>query len=561
MSKDVFNYIKESIPISRVIGDYVELKSRGTTHKGLCPFHGEKTPSFHVDDNRGMFYCFGCHIGGDVIKFISERERLDPIDACKFIADKYGIDISQHLGKSGDKSVMSVLKDAAEYFRRMLLSSQHAKAYAKGRGIDKDAVQRFLIGYAPDGFNNLISALGQRHSRELLVKSGLFGEKDGRLFDRFRNRLIFPIIDQRGQIVGFGGRALANDPAKYLNSPESDHFKKGELLYALNNCKEFIKESGYIIVTEGYMDVVALSIAGVNNAVATLGTAMTEKHAELLARYTNHIVLCYDSDNAGIKAALNAVDTLGKHIPTVRVCMLGEGLDPDEYVKKYGVEEFRKAIENSPLGMIFKIDYLAGQHNLNNIETYNKFLREATSEIKKLGDMLEKNTYSQYLVQKYDADPKLVQNLVGVYGIREKKRARKEADSKSLSEEELIIRKFVEDHKKITDNTFQKLLCVDFSDDCRTVFYELVSYFEEGRELDYSAVAEDIGMELTQYLQKIVETELSGELPSIEILVLSLELAKISERIKHKPAAEELQRLMSERVRIMNEISGERSKF
>lgn len=567
MSGNVFEYVKSSIPISRVIGDYVELKGTGTAMKGLCPFHGEKTPSFHVDDARGMFYCFGCRIGGDAIKFISEYERLDPLDACKFIADKYGLDISQHLGKrrSADDSVLEVLKDAAAYFSAELFASKTATRYAIGRGINKEAVQRFLIGYAKDGYNNLCSALAKKHSKDALIKSGLFGNKDGRLYDKFRNRLIFPIIDQRGRIVGFGGRTLVNDPAKYLNSPEADHFKKGELLYALYNCKDHIKSSGHVIVTEGYMDVVALSIAGINNAVATLGTAMTEHHAELLARYTDHVVICYDSDSAGIKAALSAVDTLSSCIPVVKVCQLGEGLDPDEYIKKYGTDEFKKAIANAKLGMVFKIDHLADRYDLNSTDTYNRFLREAIGEIRKLSDVLDKNTYSQYLVEEYDADPALVAKLSGTYGVKEKKRApRREKDASGLTEEELIIRVFVENHRAVTESpdTLGRLLDIEFSQDIGAIFYGLVSYFEEKDELDYSEIAEYyIDMELTKRLQRIVETEFSGELPSIELLILGHQLAKITERIKQKPSPDELQRLLAERIDIMNKISGERSKI
>lgn len=557
----VFDYVKRSIPISQVIGTYVQLKSRGSKHTGLCPFHGEKTPSFHVDDDKGMYYCFGCKASGDVIKFVSDTEKLDALDACKFIASRYGLDISPYLHqrKKQDTKVYDVLKDAAEIYSTFFYRSNAAKRYAVARGINREAVGRFLIGYAPDGWNHLYNQLRRKYPDAMLLKSGLISESKGRYYDRFRNRLMFPIVDQMGRVVGFGGRTMGNDPAKYLNSSESDHFKKGELLYALANCKDHLEEKKYIIVAEGYMDVVALSIAGINNVVATLGTSMTDGHARLLQRYTNEVILCYDSDKAGIQAALRAIDILAPHIETVRVCLLGEGLDPDDFVKKYGADEFRSVVESSKLAMAFKIDYMSNAYHLNDTASYNNFLRAACHEINKLGDAFERNTYAQYLVDAYQADPSVISKVIGAGKL--KRSSPEETAEKPLSNQEQIIKRFVSDYETIIENRnlFGRISSVEFSRELSSLFYALINYFEENRELHYSILADDIGIEPAKRLQELMESE--QEPKEMDFLLLNEELIKVNEELKQDTDPERFHELSVIKQTIINDMKqiGERS--
>lgn len=552
----VFEIIKSQLPISRVIGEYVVLKGNGTRYTGLCPFHGEKTPSFSVDDEKGFYYCFGCKATGDVIRFIQEQMKLDPIDACRYLAERYKIDISESIAYPTAKGaqVYDILRDATAIFHSLLFRHTPSKDYLKNRGVNKEAVETFMLGYAPKS-NLVYERLKQKYTDNALLKSGVIVKgEDGRVYSRFRDRIIFPIINQVGKVVGFGGRAMGNSPAKYLNSSESPFFKKGELLYSLNHCKNYLKEKKYIIVVEGYMDVVSLSIAGIHNVVATLGTACTEKHAQLLKRYTNEVILCYDSDSAGINAALKAVDVLSPVIPIVRVCLLSEGLDPDDYVKKYGAEEFRILIERSGLGTAFKIDRIANQYNLNETPSFNHFLKKACGEINKLNDPFDKSTFAQYLVDEYGANAEFVKQIVKVGGLK-KRISQKEGDNQdSLSSEEQIIRWLVRDYQKITENPnlFSKILEIEFSEDLRKLFYAMINHFEEYERIDYPILADEIGIDLAKRLQEIMESK--QESRRIEVLLYHMELQKINDLLEQKPSPEEFAQLSSKKRHIIEEI-------
>lgn len=553
----IFEIIKTQLPISRVIGEYVALKGSGTRYTGLCPFHGEKTPSFSVDDEKGFYYCFGCKATGDVIRFVQEQMKLDPIDACKYLADRYRIDISSALEHSSSKSnsnqqVYDILKDAAALYHKCLYRHDPSKSYLKRRGVVKEAVETFLLGYAPKS-NLVYEKLRQKYSESSLLKSGVIMKgEDGRYYDRFRDRIMFPIVNQVGKVVGFGGRTMGNSPAKYLNSSESPYFKKGELLYSLNHCKDYLKEDKYIIVVEGYMDVISLFTAGIRNVVATLGTACTEKHAHLLRRYTEEVVLCYDSDSAGIKAALRAVEVLSPMIPVVRVCMLGEGLDPDDYVKKYGAEEFKNILERSKLGMAFRIDQIANYYNLNETPSFNRFLKKACSEINKLNDPFEKSTFAQYLIDEYGANADFIKQIIKVGGL--KKRVIQEDDKSGLTCEEQVLRLFVNDYHKIIERPgiFAKITEIDFSEDLMKLFYAIINHFEEYDRIDYTILADEIGIELAKRLQDIMESK--QESRRIEVLLYNIELQKINEQLEDNPDPEEFASLSRRKSHIIDEI-------
>lgn len=551
---NIYELIKTQLPISKVIGEYMELKGRGTKYTGLCPFHGEKTPSFHVDDEKGFYYCFGCKASGDVIKFIQETQKLDAFDACKFLAEKYRIDISNVVANAQPKNqkVFEVLKDAAALYHKFLFAHNPSKKYLIGRGVNKDAVQRFVLGYAPKG-NLLYQKLKQKYREDLLLRSGVVQKsEDGRFYDRFRDRIMFPIIDQTGRVVGFGGRAFGNINPKYLNSSESPFFKKSELLYSLNNCKNYLKEKTYILVVEGYMDVVSLSIAGIQNVVATLGTSLTEGHINLLKRYTSEVILCYDSDDAGINAALRAIDLLIPAIPTVRVCLLGEGLDPDEYIKKYGAEEFLKAVEGASTAMEFKLNYLSNDYNLNDTASFNHFLKKACHEINRLPDQFDKNTYAQYLVDHFGASIELIQQTIRVAGL--KKSVRLGEQHESLTCEEQILRSFVTDYKRITEDTnlFAKITEVEFSPDLSIIFYAMINHFEEYSDLNYSILADEIGIERSKKLQEIMDSK--QESRRIEVLLYNIELQKINELLEKNDSAEQFDALSKRKRAIMSEM-------
>lgn len=350
ISDDMINQIKENSDIVDIISEYVDLKKAGSSFKGLCPFHNEKTPSFTVDSKKQLFHCFGCGAGGDVVSFIMQKEGLSYPDSLKYLAQKAGISLvfNENPGMSEKrKRLYDINKDIMMYFYKNLLTNKAPQDYLLKRGLRSNIVNTFMLGFAKDSWDDLLNfARSNDIKEEDLLELGLIAKsKNGNFYDKYRNRLIFPIIDTYGRIIGFGGRAIDNTMPKYLNSPESEVFKKRYNLYGLNIFKKQSKRD--LILVEGYMDVIALNNNGIDIAVASLGTAFTVDQAKLAKRYADNIYICYDSDAAGIKATKRAIEIFKEAEIGVNIIELGEGLDPDEYVKKYGKEAFEKKIDEA----------------------------------------------------------------------------------------------------------------------------------------------------------------------------------------------------------------------
>ena len=337
-------------PIEDVVGQYVTLKRSGANMFGLCPFHGEKTASFSVAPDKGIYYCFGCHKGGSVINFQMEIEGLSYPDAVRALAKRVGMEVPEveqfQSRYRQQERLWALHKEAARYFHSCLYApvGKAALDYALGRGMPKATLTRFGIGYAPDSWTGLVDAMRKKgYTDQELRDSGLVtvSQKNGNLFDRFRDRLMFPIIDVRGNVIGFGGRIMGNDKsgAKYLNSPETMIFNKRKNLFALNLAKK--SKLGYLILVEGYMDAIALHQYGFDCAVASLGTALTEDGAALLSRYTEQVVLIYDGDTAGQNATKRAIPILEKAGLQVKVLQMRDAKDPDEFLKKFGADRFK----------------------------------------------------------------------------------------------------------------------------------------------------------------------------------------------------------------------------
>ncbi|MBZ2387223.1 DNA primase [Anaerococcus murdochii] len=350
ISDDMINQIKENSDIVDIISEYVDLKKAGSSFKGLCPFHNEKTPSFTVDRKKQLFHCFGCGAGGDVVSFIMQKEGLSYPDSLKYLAQKAGINLvfNESPGMSEKrKRLYEINKDIMMYFYKNLLTNKAPQDYLLKRGLRSNIVNTFMLGFAKDSWDDLLNfARSNDIKEEDLLELGLIAKsKNGNFYDKYRNRLIFPIIDTYGRIIGFGGRAIDNTMPKYLNSPESEVFKKRYNLYGLNIFKKQSKRD--LILVEGYMDVIALNNNGIDIAVASLGTAFTVDQAKLAKRYADNIYICYDSDSAGIKATKRAIEIFKEAEIGVNIIELGQGLDPDEYVKKYGKEAFEKKIDEA----------------------------------------------------------------------------------------------------------------------------------------------------------------------------------------------------------------------
>lgn len=389
-------------PIEDVVGQYVTLKRSGSNMFGLCPFHGEKTASFSVAPDKGMFYCFGCHKGGSVIQFEMEIEGLSYGDAVRALAKRAGIDVpedEQYQSRYRQQERLWALhKEAARYFYAQLYAPTGAAAleYALGRGMTGATLKYFGIGYAPDSWTNLTDMLRSKgYTDQELRDSGLVtvSRKNGNFFDRFRDRLMFPIIDVRGNVIGFGGRIMKNDleAAKYLNSPETLIFNKRKNLFALNYAKK--SKLGYLILVEGYMDAIALHQYGFDCAVASLGTALTEDGAALLSRYTEQVVLIYDGDTAGQNATQRAIPMLEKAGLQVKVLKMRDAKDPDEFLKKYGADRFRLLLEESSNRVEYQLNAIARKYDLRDDDQKVKYLQECAELIGTLSSSVQREVY------------------------------------------------------------------------------------------------------------------------------------------------------------------------
>lgn len=386
--------------IADVVADYVPLSRKGGSLWGCCPFHSERTPSFHVVPERQMYKCFGCGKGGGVINFIMEIENLSYPDAVRFLAKRAGLTVPEEQGdgrfRRKRERLLALNREAARYFHSVLRSpaGQAGVEYLFGkRRLSKSTVTRFGLGMAPEGWDNLLTtmtAMGFEKS-ELLEAGLVVNNKEGRMYDRFRNRVMFPIIDLRGDVIGFGGRVLDDSTPKYLNSPDTPVFNKGRNLFALNIAKK--SRLGRIILTEGYMDTLSLHQAGFDCAVASLGTALTGDHAQLLARYTKEVVIAYDGDGAGVSAAQRAIGLLEKTGMKVRVLRMKGAKDPDEFIKTYGPEAFAKLLDQSENHIEYRIDQVKGKYDLTDDAQRVEFLKESVPILAQLPSPAEREIY------------------------------------------------------------------------------------------------------------------------------------------------------------------------
>ena len=426
-------------PIEEVVGQYVALTRRGSNLFGLCPFHGEKTPSFSVAPEKGIYYCFGCHKGGSVINFIMEIENLSYPDAVRFLAKRAGLEIpedGQDQARYRKKErLWALCKDAARFFHACLKTPQaeQARAYAQGRGLAQATITRFGLGFAPNAWTSLMDAMTAKgYSKEELLEAGLvLQNKDkGTLYDRFRNRLMFPIIDVRGNVIGFGGRVMDDSTPKYLNSPETLIFNKRRNLFAMN----FVKKSklGYIILTEGYMDAIALHQYGFDCAVASLGTSLTQEHADMLSKYTDEIVLTYDGDAAGQNATQRAIPMLEKTGLHVRVLRMRDAKDPDEYLKKFGADRFRLLLEDSESQAEYRLRSLQMKFDLTQDAQKVEFAKKAAELISMYSTPVEREIYGVRAAEMAGITPEVMKLEITRAFKRRKAMQRKDQEKKEL---------------------------------------------------------------------------------------------------------------------------------
>ncbi len=422
--------------IEDIIGEYVVLRANGGRFVGLCPFHSEKTASFTVFTDTQSFYCFGCGKGGSAITFLQLKENVDRIDAIRILADKAGMEMPQD--NNGEKYrktrelTIRMNTELARHFYENLMGEQGAKAreYFRNRGLKASTVKKFGLGYALDSWDDGIRFLLSRgYSKSDILEAGLGSvNKTGGLYDKFRNRVMFPIIDTRGKIIAFGGRVLDDSKPKYLNSPDTPAFKKSSVLFALNFAKN--NNNGRLILCEGYMDVISLHQAGFSQAVATNGTAITSEHARLISRYAKEVVIAYDSDSAGQTATNKAIKLLNETGITVRVLSLDDGKDPDEYIKAHGADKFSRLLDGSSSHISFAISKVRAKYDINLPEDKSAFLQEVAVILANISSPVEQEVYITKVCREVDIIDSVLKAEINQV-VRRRKNAQKKNELKN----------------------------------------------------------------------------------------------------------------------------------
>ena len=442
ISKETIEQVLMRTDIETLIGGYVSLKRAGSNLRGLCPFHSEKSPSFTVYPADNSFYCFGCGAGGDAITFIRKRENLDYPDAVEFLAQRAGITIIRDertptvgVQKFDRNRIFEMNKDAARYFNKCLFSDNpDAKAalayFTEKRGLSLATIKHFGLGYAPNSFDVFSKyMLAKGYTYEELVAGFLCGKSEkGRYFDAFRNRIMFPIIDVSGNVIAFGGRVMDDSKPKYKNSSDTPVFKKSRNLFALNFARHYCTDA--LILCEGYMDVIAMHAAGFENAVATLGTAITSEQARMMSRYTKKVIISYDADEAGQKAAMRAVKMLTDVGLDVSILKVPGAKDPDEYIKKFGKDKFKKVISDSKSKFDYSLENILSKYDLNIPQDKIKALHDSEKLISETYSSAERDIYIQNISKLFDVEAKSVKNDVDRLIAKAQTARRKEESNK-----------------------------------------------------------------------------------------------------------------------------------
>lgn len=425
-SEELIEEVRSRNDIVDVISGYVKLKKSGSNYFGLCPFHNEKSGSFSVSPSKQMYYCFGCGAGGNVITFIMEYENYTFMEAVRMLAERAGIELPQmeetpEERKSRDirSQLLEINKLAAVYYFHQLRGQNGSTAmnYLKKRELGDETIQRFGLGYSSmysDDLYRYIKSKGYKD--DILKESGLFTYGDGKVTDKFWNRVMFPIMDMNNRVIGFGGRVMGDGKPKYLNSPETKLFDKSRNLYGLNIARTSRKPN--IIICEGYMDVISLHQAGFNQAVASLGTALTSGQASLMKRYTDQVLITYDSDSAGVKAALRAIPILKEAGLTTKVINMKPYKDPDEFIKGLGAEAFQERIDKAQNSFMYEISAMEQNYDLTDPDSKTRFFNEVAGRIVGFEEELERNNYIEAVADKYMVSMDALKAMVGNYGNR-----------------------------------------------------------------------------------------------------------------------------------------------
>ena len=584
-SDDVIQEVMDANDIEDVVGSYVRLKRSGRGAVGLCPFHNEKTPSFHVSSDKQLYHCFGCGEGGTVINFIMKAENLDFTEALKFLADRANITLPEpDMNAAGAEKtkkrsrMISANAFAAKFFYETLVSKKEGREgleYIKKRNFTPKTVTSFGIGYAPDSYDSLIKYMEKAgYKKEELYEFGLAVMRGSHYIDKFRKRVMFPIIDVRGNVIGFGGRVLDDSKPKYLNSPETDVFNKRLNLFALNFAKN--KKESNLILVEGFADVISLHQAGIINTVATLGTALTEEQARLIKKYASEAVICYDTDEAGVKATMRAIEIFASCSLRAKVLSLSGAKDPDEFINKNGPAAFKEAVKKAIPATQYKIDMARKKYDVEgNIDDKVKFLNEAASILYATHNPVEIDTYADALASKYNIKKESVYSEIKRLGGRERKseqrsisrspanaiRAEKRGESvrkirlsaSEIKEKSLLYLMF--SNKSVSKKTESRIGTSFFSSDVHRRLASIISQiWDTGVAPDSAAVLKHFDGDEAKYVTAVLldesvysDANAAADGLTDDIIRLNIDKRILEEQSKENPDAVLIMKLMTMR--------------
>ena len=503
-SEELIEEVRTRNDIVDVISGYVKLQKKGSSYFGLCPFHNEKSPSFSVSRQKQMYYCFGCGAGGNVFTFLMEYENFSFVEAVKYLADRAGVELpemeySKEAKEKADlkASILEINKLAAKYFYVQLKSERGNAAYTylKDRQLSDKTITAFGLGYSNKFSDDLYKYLRSKgYSEELIRQAGLISTDEWHgVYDKFWNRVMFPIMDVNSRVIGFGGRVMGDAKPKYLNSPETPVFDKSRNLYGLNRARTSRKP--YFLLCEGYMDVIALHQAGFTNAVASLGTALTPGHASLIRRYVQEVYLTYDSDDAGTRAALRAVPILREAGISAKVIRMDPYKDPDEFIKNLGAEEYEKRIREARNGFMFTLEVLARGYDMNSPEGKTAFFREAARRLMEFEDELERENYIDAVASAYKVSRESLEKLVAKTAVSsgmakpverpKKAEGREKGKEDGILTSQKVLLTWMIDDVRIYEKISSFITPDDFTEELyRTVARLLFEQYREGGKLD-----------------------------------------------------------------------------
>ncbi|WP_077308614.1 DNA primase [Terribacillus halophilus] len=559
--EELVETVRKSNDIVDIVGEHVQLKKQGRNYFGLCPFHGEKSPSFSVTQEKQIFHCFGCGKGGNVFTFLMELQGLSFSQAVQQLAQRSGTEIPDYVAQQQDSGTSREEQTALEanewvvkLYHNLLRNTKEGKSgyeYLLGRGLTEETIDTFKLGFAPNSRDFTVKFLdGKGYKPQDLLHTGLFStDKEGKPQDRFRGRVIFPIRNHLGKTVGFGGRTLGDgQEPKYLNSAESDLFQKGRMLFNFDLARSEIRKTGQVVVFEGYNDVIAAYQADVRNGVATLGTSLTETQARLLKRYAEQVVICYDGDKAGFEASYRALQILKKTGNHVRVAMLRDGLDPDDYIREHGAEKFKRSIIDAGLtATSFMMQYLKQDFNLSVEGDRLQYVEKVLDEIAQIESSVEREHYLRELSHAMDLS---LETLASDLEPRLRKRAAKKqvsspettpaAKQKSRHFEKKIPSAFQAAEKQLLAHMLRTATIADkvqeevgasfITDQFQVIVTHLYAFYEEGNEADVS-----------QFVSTLED-------PALQQLVIQTAMLPVTEDVSDQEISDYIRTIKREQV-------------